>query len=177
MIVDAGQFHREYVTVISPGHTTDITGAGHKQCFKANQVKIAAFWGQWDEMHLILDTLGLDYTWFNFEWDFYNDTNPNDIEALQVLRDPTRLDDFDIVFSPLERFEGDWTADGISRALDAALEDAEVDLVIATGPTAANLLTQRDSSSTPALAAFMLSTSGSFSPSDERRWLRICTSL
>jgi len=96
--VDAGQFQTDFIVPIQAGHQTDITGAGLKQCFAADHVRIAAFWGQWDRMHMILDDLGLNYDFYNFEWEWYNDAHPDDIEALQILRDPARLAEYHILF-------------------------------------------------------------------------------
>ena len=96
--IEAGQFRRDYIVNIQSGGLTDITAAGQKQCFKANQAKIAIFWGQWDRLQMLIQQLGFDFTYYNFEFDFFNDTHPDDIEALQVLRDPVQLGQYDIIF-------------------------------------------------------------------------------
>jgi hypothetical protein len=94
----AGSFQASYFVNIKPGQTRDLTGVGQKLCFAANARKIAVFWGQWDHQHKLLDKLGFQYTFFNFEWEYFNNVNPKDIEAVKVLRDPKELAKFDILF-------------------------------------------------------------------------------
>ena len=65
------------------------------------------------------------------------------------------VDDLSVTFIPADRYRGDWTAAGVSQALDAALEDPDVDLVVATGPIGGNLLVRRESVPRPVLAAFI----------------------
>ncbi len=96
--VKAGSFENSYPVTIEAGEETDITGVGKKQCFKAQTVNIAVFWGQWDHQHELLDELGFEYTWYGFEWEFFNDVPPQDIEAVQVLRDPDLLAQHQILF-------------------------------------------------------------------------------
>lgn len=96
--VTAGSFTNDYTIEVQVDKATDISGVGKKQCFKAGSVPIAVFWGQWDHQHDLLDLLGFDYTWFDFEWEYFNDVNPDEIEAVQVLRDPVKLASFRILF-------------------------------------------------------------------------------
>ncbi|NUN14860.1 MAG: carboxypeptidase regulatory-like domain-containing protein [Myxococcales bacterium] len=96
--VVAGSFTNDYTIEVQTDKATDISGVGKKQCFKAGIVPIAVFWGQWDHQHDLLELLGFDYTWFDFEWEYFNDVDPDDIEAVQVLRDPTKLAAFRILF-------------------------------------------------------------------------------
>ena len=98
VVVQAGSFSNSYQVAIDPGQQTDITGVGKKQCFKAQGVKIGVFWGQWDHQHDLLDDLGFEYDYFNFEWDYFNDVNPDDIEAVQLLRDLDALKKYQILF-------------------------------------------------------------------------------
>ncbi len=64
--------------------------------------------------------------------------------------------DFDVTFAPDRQFTGDWTLAGARRALDGALGDPGVDLVIAIGPISSHLLAVRVSVPKPAVAAFVL---------------------
>ncbi len=64
--------------------------------------------------------------------------------------------DFDVTFAPDQQFTGDWTLTGARRALDDALGDPGVDLVIAIGPISSHLLVARVSVPKPAIAAFVL---------------------
>ncbi len=97
-VVTAGSFETSFNVNVKPGTVRDITGVGQKLCFKANAAKIAVFWGQWDHQHKLLDKLGFKYTWYNFEWEYFNDVNPKDIDAVKVLRNPAALSQFDIIF-------------------------------------------------------------------------------
>ncbi len=54
----------------------------------------------------------------------YELANPSELTKLAE-----NVDDFTVTFVPADRYLGDWTATGVSRALDAALGDPEVDLV------------------------------------------------
>ena len=109
--VKSGSFEISYVIQVEPVTGTDITGAAKKQCFKAQGVPIAVFWGQWDEQGGILESLGFDYEFFYFKDDFFNDVPPDEIEAVQVLRDPIKLAAYKILFfncasAPLEWVHG-----------------------------------------------------------------------
>jgi len=98
-LVESGSFKAQYNVFIKPGQQRDLTGIGQKLCFLADSTKIAVFWGQWDEQHDLLDKLGLQYTYYNFSAEYFNDAiQPKDIEAVQVLRDPTKLSKFDVIF-------------------------------------------------------------------------------
>lgn len=96
--VTAGKFSATYYVSIKTGKTRDLTGIGQKLCFAANSRKIAVFWGQWDHQHTLLDKLGFAYTFYNFEYEYFNDTNPKDIEAVKLLMDPKALAAYDILF-------------------------------------------------------------------------------
>lgn len=96
--VSAGSFTNQYTIDVKTGKTTDLSGVGKKQCFKANAVPIAVFWGQWDHQHDLLDQLGFDFTYYEFEWEYFNDVDPDDIEAVQVLRDPALLAQYKVLF-------------------------------------------------------------------------------
>lgn len=97
--VDKGSFHVQYTVTIQPGRETDVSGADYKLCFGAGDVRIAVFWGQWDEMQYILDRLGFVYEWFYFRDELYMDPSPwDDVEAVQLLLDPQALQRYDIIF-------------------------------------------------------------------------------
>ena len=96
--VTAGSFSATYNVNIKTGQTRDLTGIGQKLCFAANARKIAVFWGQWDHQHKLLDKLGFLYTFFNFEWEYFNNVSPADIPAVKTLRDPSLLAKFDVLF-------------------------------------------------------------------------------
>lgn len=96
--VESGAFTRDYTVQVVAGQLNDHSGAAQKSCFGGRDVPIAVFWGQWDEQEDLLTGLGLDHTFFNYELEHFNDTPPEDIEAVQVLRDPARLAAFRILF-------------------------------------------------------------------------------
>ncbi|MBM4397968.1 MAG: carboxypeptidase regulatory-like domain-containing protein [Deltaproteobacteria bacterium] len=93
----AGSFQTSFPITIQTGQVTDVTGV-NLRCFDSQQVKVAVFWGQWDRLQDLLTALGIQYTFFNFETEFFSDTPPKDIEAFQVLSDPVELARFDILF-------------------------------------------------------------------------------
>lgn len=97
--VKAGQFEKTYAVQVKSGQLNDHTGAAYKLCFAAGSVPIAVWWGQWDDQQELVDELGFDFTYYNFEWEYFNeDINPADIEAVQVLRDPVLLAQYKILF-------------------------------------------------------------------------------
>lgn len=98
VVIKAGSFEKTFPVQVAVGKTSDHSGVGKKQCFKANATPIAVFWGQWDHQHQLLDALGLEYNYFNFEYDYFNDVDPDTIEALQVLRSPEKLAAYKILF-------------------------------------------------------------------------------
>jgi outer membrane protein TolC len=64
--------------------------------------------------------------------------------------------DFDLSLPESMVYDGDWSAAGIGAALDRALANQNADLVIATGPIGANLMTRHGSLTKPVVAAFIL---------------------
>ncbi len=99
VVVEKGSFRTEYTVHIDPGRLTDISGADIKQCFSSGGTRIAAFWGQWDELQLMLERLGFAYDWYYFSDELYSDPPPwDDVEAVQLLRDPAALAQYDILF-------------------------------------------------------------------------------
>lgn len=96
--VTAGTFSRTYEVAVATGQTTDLSGAIQKLCFAPAAVPMAVFWGQWDAQEDLLRELGFDYTWYDYESDYFDDVPPDEIEAVQVLRDPARLAPYEILF-------------------------------------------------------------------------------
>lgn len=96
--VESGAFSRDYTVQVVAGQLNDHSGAAVKSCFGGQDVPIAVFWGQWDEQEELLTELGFEHTFFNFELEYFNETPPEDIEAVRVLRDPARLAAFRILF-------------------------------------------------------------------------------
>lgn len=76
--------------------------------------------------------------------------------SAQLRSEIVELVDGDFEVSFAREFVGDWTATGIETALDRALVDDGVDLVIASGVIGANLLARRLAVPRPAIAAFIL---------------------
>lgn len=98
-MVTKGAFKAQYWVTIKTGQETNLTGIGQKLCFAANAAKIAVFWGQWDKQHTLLDELGFKYTYYNFEYEYFNDNvDPKTIEAVQVLRDFDKLKQYEVLF-------------------------------------------------------------------------------
>lgn len=95
--VSAGSFKHEYGVTVQTGASTDITGQTTKGCFANKAARIAIFWGQWDQMQDLVAKMGLAFTYYNFRWEYFNDVNPKDIEAVQVLRDAEKLAQYDIL--------------------------------------------------------------------------------
>ena len=106
--VTSGSFHNSYPVTVVVGETTDITGVGKKQCFKAQSARIAVLWGQWDHMQDLLGQMGFTVDWYDFEWEFFNDVDPETIEAVKLLRDPTQLAAYDILFFNCGSAALDW---------------------------------------------------------------------
>jgi len=96
--VTSGAFSQDYTVQVQTGQLNDNSGAAVKVCFSGSRVPIAVFWGQWDEQEDLLTELGFEHTFYNFEAEFFDDTAPEDIEAVQVLRDPARLAAYRILF-------------------------------------------------------------------------------
>ena len=109
VVVEKGSFRTEYSATIAPGQLTDISGTDYKLCFGADAVRIAALWGQWDEMHLILERLGFTYDWYEFSDELYMDPSPwEEVEAVQLLRDSAALAVYDILFLNCGSAYQDW---------------------------------------------------------------------
>ncbi len=53
-------------------------------------------------------------------------------------------------------FLGDWTLDGVSKALDEVLSDDEIDIVLAMGVASSFLVSQRSDLPKPVIAPFVL---------------------
>jgi len=98
VVVRAGAFSRDYAVTVVAGQLTDISGAANKVCFAGEAVPIAVFWGQWDEQEDLLTDLGFVHTFYNYEDDYFDDVPAEDIEAVQVLRDPARLSAYRLLF-------------------------------------------------------------------------------
>jgi len=98
--VTAGSFSTTYTAEVKVGQETDLTGIGVKLCFKAQTVKIAVLWGQWDDQQDLLADLGFETTYYNFEEEYFAEPPvPSDqIEAVKMLRDPALLSQYDMVF-------------------------------------------------------------------------------
>jgi hypothetical protein len=96
--VESGAFVRDYTVQVVAGQMNDHSGAAVKSCFSGSDVAIAVFWGQWDEQEDLLTDLGFDFTFFNYELEYFADVPPEDIEAVEVLRDPARLSAYRILF-------------------------------------------------------------------------------
>lgn len=96
--VASGAFSRDYTVQVVAGQMNDHSGAAVKSCFGGRDVPIAVFWGQWDEQEDLLTGLGFDYTFFDYELEYFDETPPEDIEAVQVLRDPARLSAYRVLF-------------------------------------------------------------------------------
>jgi hypothetical protein len=95
----AGSFSTTYNVTIESGKTTDISELGMR-CFDAQKVKIAVFWGQWDQFQDLLTELGFAYKFYNYNSEWFSDpkTPDKDIEAWQVLQDPMKLAEYQILF-------------------------------------------------------------------------------
>jgi|GEM_PF-1017799 len=106
--VTIGQWEREYPLVVNAGELTDHTGALTKVCFASNSVPIAVLWGQWDHQEDLLADLGISGDVYDYSFDFYNDTHPDDIEAVQMLRDPAWLNQYKIIFFNCGSAAQDW---------------------------------------------------------------------
>src|SRR5689334_17656544 len=61
-----------------------------------------------------------------------------------------------LVLPPDKRFAGDWTRDGVNAALDRALADRQVDVVLAMGILAAHELAQRPTLPKPGISAVVI---------------------
>lgn len=61
--------------------------------------------------------------------------------------------DFEVTFARDSRFSGDWTPGGVRRAVDAALGDAEIDVVVTIGAIGSHLLAGRSAVPKPSVAA------------------------
>jgi len=98
VIVTAGSFSTTYTAEVKVGEETDLTGIGVKLCFKAQTVKIAVLWGQWDDQQDLLAELGFETTYYNFEEEYFDDVPFDQIEAVKLLRDPELLAQYDLIF-------------------------------------------------------------------------------
>ena len=108
--VTAGSFATSYAVLIQAGQETDVSELGER-CFGPYSAKIAVLWGQWDEFQDLLFELGLQYDWYGFKEEFYDDTPWEDIEAFQLLLDPAKLDKYDIIFFNCGSVALDWIND------------------------------------------------------------------
>ena len=96
--IEKGSFIHEFEVQIQTDKLMDISGVDMKMCFGASSVSIAVFWGQWDEMHEIVERLGFDYDWYYYEDELYMDDPPwEDVEAVQLLRSPELLSQYNIL--------------------------------------------------------------------------------
>jgi hypothetical protein len=98
VIASAGSFSTTYTVAIEVDQETDMTGIGVKQCFKAQDVKIAVLWGQWDDLQELLYTLGFSVDYYFFKDQYYDDAPWEEIEAYQLLSDTAKLAEYDILF-------------------------------------------------------------------------------
>jgi len=74
--------------------------------------------------------------------------------------------EFDVRFPPEKRLSGEWNIAGIRRALDALLEDPEVDLVLAFGPLSTSVACGRPVLPKPVIAPFLIDLEAQQAPFD-----------
>jgi hypothetical protein len=96
--VSKGNYVHEYKVPIRTGELMDVSGADIKMCFGAKVVSIAAVWGQWDEMHHIVERLGFTYDWYYYKDELYAD-NPDwdNTQVVQLLTNPGKLAMYNIL--------------------------------------------------------------------------------
>jgi len=109
--VTAGSFSTSYIVQIIVGEETDVTELGER-CFGPYSAKIAVLWGQWDNFQDLLFEMGFQYDWYNYKQEYFNDTPWEEIEAFQLLMDPAKLEEYDIIFfncggAPLKWINGE----------------------------------------------------------------------
>ena len=64
--------------------------------------------------------------------------------------------EFDVSFSEYGEYLGDWTVDGIRRAVNDALYDPKIDVIVGIGVMASNEISQRKELSKPSFAPFIM---------------------
>ncbi len=64
--------------------------------------------------------------------------------------------EFDVVFPPAFRVNGDWTAQGISQQLDKLLRDPQVDMIITLGVVSSHLASQIPDITKPIIAPYIV---------------------
>lgn len=64
--------------------------------------------------------------------------------------------EFEVSFSEPDQYLGDWTADGIKRAVNDALYDSKIDVIVGIGVMSSNEISQRKVLSKPSFAPFIM---------------------
>jgi len=67
--------------------------------------------------------------------------------------------EFEVRFAADKRVTADWTAAGVTKVIDAMLDDPDVDVIVGMGPIASYDLARRASLSKKAIAPFLIGTS------------------
>jgi hypothetical protein len=84
---------------------------------------------------------------------------PRNAEILRLFQEEIRLllaEEFDVTFANGGLVEADWTIAGVNAALDAALADPEIDVVIGLGLLTSHELCTRGPLSKPSVAPFVV---------------------
>ncbi len=74
---------------------------------------------------------------------------------IREIRELTR-GEFDVRFPEEKRLHGNWTADGVKRAVDLLLADPDVDLVLALSPLSSHEVAHRGAIPKPAIASIVI---------------------
>jgi hypothetical protein len=85
-----GNFATSATVTVPAGGTLDLTGGATKVCFARNSARIAVLAGAFDQVEVLLDQLGLTYTW-------YDGIDASVPTGLALLLDPLELAKYDIV--------------------------------------------------------------------------------
>ncbi len=74
---------------------------------------------------------------------------------IREIRELTR-GEFDVRFPEEKRLHGNWTADGVKRAVDLLLADPDVDLLLALSPLSSHEVARRGTIPKPAIASIVI---------------------
>ncbi|MBM4388721.1 MAG: hypothetical protein FJ088_13350, partial [Deltaproteobacteria bacterium] len=96
--ISKGSFSHKFNFYVNKELVNDTSSASGDRCLEKDAAKILVLWGQWDTFEGILDELGFAYDYYNFKYEFYEDVPWEEIEAVNLLRDPEGLKKYDIVF-------------------------------------------------------------------------------